>query len=704
MVQVPYQPVPSVRPTESPTPAIGVSAGPAAFGVNIGQALEGLGKTEEQVGNELWQRATAMQELRNRTTAEETYAKFAKEAAQRHAQFDALEGSNAGPKALEKLSSDITQMREKYRGGLNPMTQRYFDSDSLSLMSRTIFNAAGHSANEQKKWVNQTADANIWTAKNQALQNAWDEQGFQAGLRKIEDGIRTKQGTLGWSPQKLAEERAIEVSGLWAHRLEGMAKVDPWEAKRHFDANRDKLAGNDIFTVENYIREQVHRVVPRNISHDLTTGADLSYGAGPVSMDRAKGAISKIESGGRYDLSVDSKTPLGRALGKYQVMEGELQHQLKDSGLPSMTPEEFLKNPSAQEQLFSVQFGKLMNQYGNFNDAASVWFTGKPVKDAGGRQDRFGTTVGKYLSITNHELANSASIEDKVNLGRDRARRFDPNDTELEDRTAQRIETDHYHEKAIERENNFNNKQTVEGALIGNTPDGKIPTTVEELTADPKVAAAWDKLENSQKDHYLERLKHIQKGDTRLTDEGLKRWRELKGMAEDDPAQFLDQDIMSEKLPISTKKELMNLQLQKHKNGAADPQVTRALGWIQGDLRNAGIGKGEGLDKDAYYQFVGSLQDVMREYQTEHKKAPPVEEVQKITRRLLQDQVTGPWFWHTHTRMFQEDVPENVRQSVKDQVREEEGTEPSDDYIRRKYIQLLYKKLYSTQEPSEHPP
>lgn len=138
------------------------------------------------------------------------------------------------------------------------------------------------------------------------------------------------------------------------------------------------------------------------------------YGAGPVSMDRAKEAIAQIESGGNYGAVTDSRTRLGRALGKYQVMEGELQGQLQEAGLPAMTPQQFLQNPQAQEQLFERVFGGLMGKYGNFNDAASVWFSGKPAAEAGRRHDVLGTTVPQYLQTTNAVLARNISRETGV--------------------------------------------------------------------------------------------------------------------------------------------------------------------------------------------------------------------------------------------------------------------------------------------------
>src|SRR5258708_1530167 len=124
-------------------------------------------------------------------------------------------------------------------------------------------------------------------------------------------------------------------------------------------------------------------------------------------MEAAKYAIGTFESGGNYK-SVGPETKLGRALGKYQVMEKELPTQLKQAGLPPMTPREFLNDPEAQDKVFETVFGGLMQKHGNFNDAASVWFSGLPVSQAGNRKDVLGTTVPMYLANTNALLGKYA--------------------------------------------------------------------------------------------------------------------------------------------------------------------------------------------------------------------------------------------------------------------------------------------------------
>jgi hypothetical protein len=115
-------------------------------------------------------------------------------------------------------------------------------------------------------------------------------------------------------------------------------------------------------------------------------------------MARAKAASANIESGGKYDALGPITRNGDRAYGKYQVMGNNIPSWTKEAFGKSMTPEEFLADPAAQEKVYEQQFGKNVAKYGNVADAASVWFTGKPLAQAGNVSDVLGTTAPEYVS------------------------------------------------------------------------------------------------------------------------------------------------------------------------------------------------------------------------------------------------------------------------------------------------------------------
>jgi hypothetical protein len=115
-------------------------------------------------------------------------------------------------------------------------------------------------------------------------------------------------------------------------------------------------------------------------------------------IEKAKSAIAGIESGGRYE-ALGPVTGRGdRAYGKYQVMGANIPSWTEEALGRRMTPEEFSKSPEAQEKVFEHHFGKAVQKYGNPYDAASVWFSGRPMARAGNASDILGTTVPAYVS------------------------------------------------------------------------------------------------------------------------------------------------------------------------------------------------------------------------------------------------------------------------------------------------------------------
>src|SRR5882762_8322699 len=175
MPTVPYKPIPDQSPQATPTPYFHVNTPPAAFGANIGQALEGLGQMTEHAGNELFTRAIALQNLRNETEAREADAQYMMKAGELHANFSSLQGKQAVD-AYPGYMQQLQESREQIREGLsNDASRRLYDSPSLSTLGRTIFNGAGHAAAENKSWAYGASKARIGAMADTALSSPNDD-------------------------------------------------------------------------------------------------------------------------------------------------------------------------------------------------------------------------------------------------------------------------------------------------------------------------------------------------------------------------------------------------------------------------------------------------------------------------------------------------------------------------------------------------
>lgn len=111
-------------------------------------------------------------------------------------------------------------------------------------------------------------------------------------------------------------------------------------------------------------------------------------------------ALAAVESSGKYDamgpLVQKGMYKGDRAYGKYQVMGKNIPSWTKAAFGVSMTPEEFLANPSAQDAVAAYQMQKSYDKYGTWEDAASVWFTGRPISKAGKASDGY-IDVDEYV-------------------------------------------------------------------------------------------------------------------------------------------------------------------------------------------------------------------------------------------------------------------------------------------------------------------
>lgn len=112
-------------------------------------------------------------------------------------------------------------------------------------------------------------------------------------------------------------------------------------------------------------------------------------------VERSKPAIAAIESGGRYNI-IGACSRGDCPYGKYQVMGRNIPSWTRRALGYSMTPQQFLNSPEAQEKVFETVFGGYIQKYGNPESAAAVWFGGPGALRNGGARDILGTSVYSY--------------------------------------------------------------------------------------------------------------------------------------------------------------------------------------------------------------------------------------------------------------------------------------------------------------------
>ena len=269
MPQVPYTGVPTVAPQLNPTPRYDASVSPDMFGANIGNALQGLGKTEEGVGNEIFARGIAMQDLNNHAESQAATAKFMEAAGDIHAKLGAMQGKDAVDYYANGFKTDLEAARTGIRDGLsNPMSQKMYDAESLSTVGRTMFNGAGIAANANKQYAISSVESEI---KNQTDLAATSNNPIDVDSAKQRiAALSAQRGQLkGQDPESVDEYTKTINSSLDLNVIKETARTAPSKAAEMLEARRSSMTGGDFDRAQTIVDNAQHAVGSVNIAQKI---------------------------------------------------------------------------------------------------------------------------------------------------------------------------------------------------------------------------------------------------------------------------------------------------------------------------------------------------------------------------------------------------------------------------------------------------
>lgn len=225
---VPYNPVPSVTP-QSPGESVSVSTPDAAFGVNIGNALQHLGSSTAEAGTELFNRAIAIQDLTNQADARNAVTKLMDTMAKPRADFLALKEKDA-VNGLQPYLDLANNTNKDIRSTLtSPMAQKYYDQESSFFMRNNVIAASGHAGTEGKAYVVGTATSGAWLAAN-GLTDPNSDIEFHQRLGNINGKVDTIKHEEGWSDEQAQEATIKFTSHAWANRIDQINQTNPQAA------------------------------------------------------------------------------------------------------------------------------------------------------------------------------------------------------------------------------------------------------------------------------------------------------------------------------------------------------------------------------------------------------------------------------------------------------------------------------------------
>lgn len=325
-----------------------------------------------------------------------------------------------------------------------------------------------------------------------------------------------------------------------------------------------------------------------------------------------------------------------------------------------------------------------------------------------------GTVRNQSRAIGSVNIANSVfenglgddnkpqkSLEVMEREARDLAKKMYPDDPVLEKQAVSALNGRWNQYNRAKRYEKIDNQQIVaEGIQAG-------VENVQQLRANPKVAAAIDALPHSEQNKIPAQINSY--NTARDRNDNLKQFDIAKGLANNDLVAFLEEDFTDKdkwKLSQQQINQLHDLQRKLTKDSTKDPRVDKAMRWMRegmaARLDTLGVLYPTQSNKEDRAYLAGTVQSALESWQDAHKRAPTQKEfMEQIAPYVLRTVTTPAWFGYTttDTPIYNAPIPDtdmgrNFKAAAKKKAMIEGQPEPSDREMQQLWTRMQFMKLY----------
>jgi hypothetical protein len=294
MPKAPYTPNVDVALSGQEIPEFRPTVRPEAFGVNVGQAIEKLGSTFEQAGNQVFNTAVQLQEEHLRTKAMNASTQYYAQTAK--ARQDFLAAENPGPEGLQKYIKDIGDARDKIRGTIaEPYAQRLYDNETRVDLERAYTAGAVHAASGTRKATQQALQAQEEVYKGRIAEDPKSEEAFNTNLENIRGSIRERLGPKGMQAEQTTINAAIEKAEQEAKagRIKSLMRSDVPAAIELADRYKGQLGIHTEETLR-LLQQEDHQVGTRMEADNIMAPIMEKQKAG-VKLPSEEDAVKQIK-------------------------------------------------------------------------------------------------------------------------------------------------------------------------------------------------------------------------------------------------------------------------------------------------------------------------------------------------------------------------------------------------------------------------
>lgn len=647
-----------------------VDAPRGAFGTS-GAALQGLGKTVSNISDRIAAHVEQQQALDNKLAVDQATVDLAQSYGKMDEDFKNNNKGIAASENLSKLYTNIEAQRQGIASTLrSPAAQRDFAQASRIATLQFTQRAASFASTEKKDYQTKQIQGQISLLNQSATPENFDE---------VQGKVAEKWAILalpqfaGMSEDEyratLAKERGTSAYNLTT----SLTVSDPLKAQAFYDAHKDSMNAQQRAQAQQYITSRAEPVVVAGEVDSVIAGAAQDIVSGVATPQSRRAAIAGIESGGNY-AAIGPRTSSGdHGYGKYQVMGANIPAWTKEVLGKAMTPKQFLADTAAQDKVFDVKFGQAAAKYGNEEDAASVWFTGRPRSAASASaRDVTGTTGAGYVAKFRQALVADAGvggsqvdlIESQVPAMqaelRTRMEAKYPGRPDLWDSAEAKLMSN---VSRMRTANNIANGAAADRLLTA-ISDNNLKSVEALQGAYPTALQDWNQLSQSTRNSLSRQMNTLANA---VTPEMYANGTRLKGMAADvqgdGQKEFLSTDLTKEDLGRSDLRSLTVLQSKLHSKAekveAANKLFTGVMGSpeIKGAMSELGLKPGgTPASRANYWHFSGGMQAQVEAWAKENPgKTPDSKAIRGMLATVAAEKTTS-----THTQQFFGILPDKV--------------------------------------------
>ncbi len=716
---IPYTGDNSVQASLTPTPLQNISPSANSFGAQTAEAVKALGSNLDKTGDVLAERALAFQGLQNEAMAKDAdtsgtrqlvdilhdpqagyFSKFGK---------DAVDSYGSTMKQLEKVRQDTKATLP------NPEAQKLFDNTFARRLDYAMGDMAGHASQQNRKWMQDSSEARIDTAKNLVSLDPANNARFTSNLGVIKSEVEQQGEMWGQAPDTVKANLQKQTSAAWETRIRSLATSDPIAAQDMYRHNVSEITGDKAIALEQHLQQMVKPVEARTLAHNVLSGSST------MDVDKLVSAVISKESGGNIS-AISGKG----ATGIMQLMPDTAREVAEQLNVPFDADK--LKNDAEYNKVLGVQYLKNMGaRYGGNQTLALAAYNAGPANvdkwiaqfgnpNAGQISNEeftkkipFSETQDYVQTINAKVPPNPGTIptasdirkheEDMITSARQTAKQLRPNDPVFEDMAVTQVKS--YTSQIIEgdRLRKQDNGNTLLAMTMGNGDPKNSIKSFDSLVSTPQGKEAWAAADPETQSTILSKIRSNARGEESRspTPQDSALYYQMLGKSTSSPEEFRKTDLtpLAKVLPYSQWEDLAKRQTTMNKSSAGDFDKPLKLSYyrdlVSPIISEAGINTQK--DKPRYEKFLGQFEYQLRQFQDEHKKDPKDDDVRRIASNLVAVDPDTKRQWFGSNKAFFEERPDlKTRDTVVNAFKKvNNGRTPTEDEINRLYVSTIQR-------------